>query len=103
MSKARRECSSNGTRTAANVEESVELAASGCVAVYDGLIHAGVIVEPGLGVSFALLMIVGAECLFRREGSRIVGRLGHGEQLFSRFLGCRMWRLSRGLVGIEAC
>src|SRR5215469_7637515 len=66
--------------------------------VYDSLIQAGVVVTADLGISFALFVVVGAERLFRREGSG--SRLGHGEQLSSRFLGCRMRRLSNGLVGI---
>lgn len=60
-----------GARTAADIEEGVELAARGCVVADHCLIQARVVVAADLRVSFALFLVVGAERLSARNGAGV--------------------------------
>lgn len=70
MSEARRERADSSARTAADIEDGVELAAGRRMVVYDNLVQSRVVVAAVLGVVCALLAVEGAKCGFCRERGR---------------------------------
>ena len=69
----------SGARTAANIEEGVELAAGGSMVVDDGFIQVRVVVGAILGAIRTLALGVGAKRLFGRDGDKSWSRIRHGD------------------------
>lgn len=74
-------CKSSGSWawTATNIEEGVELAASGSMMVDDDFVEVGVVAAAILGIVCALFLGIGAEGLLGRDGDKIWSRLRHGD------------------------
>jgi hypothetical protein len=82
MGEVRCERTGSGARTAADIKEGVELAAGGSMVVYDGFIQVRVVASAILGVIRALVLGVGAERLFGRDGDKSGRRIRHGDGSF---------------------
>jgi hypothetical protein len=59
---------SSGAGAATDIEKSIELAASGRMVINNGFVQARMIAGAVLGVFYALILGVGAKCLFARHG-----------------------------------
>ena len=79
MGEVRCERAGSGARTAANIEEGVELAAGGSMVVDDGFIQVRVVAGAILGVIRALVLGEGAERLFGRDGDKSWSRIRHDD------------------------